>query len=65
MRTKAKTPEAPLAYRVPEFCRRVGICASTFWKYSAMGRIKTVRLGHRVVVPADEVEKILREGFEK
>jgi predicted site-specific integrase-resolvase len=55
--------EAPLAYRVPDFCLRIGISAATFWKYHKLGNIRTVKLGHRVVVPADEVSRILKEGF--
>jgi excisionase family DNA binding protein len=57
-----KQTEAPLAYRVPEFCRRIGVSPSTFWKHHAQGKIRTIRIGRRSLVPADEVARILREG---
>jgi hypothetical protein len=62
--TKAvKQIEELLALRVPVFCQRLGVCPSTFWKYHKLGHIRTVKLGHRVVVPADEVQRILKQGF--
>jgi predicted DNA-binding transcriptional regulator AlpA len=58
-----KQADAPqLAIRVPDFCKRIGLSRSTFWKYHKLGRIRTVSLGARVVVPADEVARILKEG---
>jgi predicted site-specific integrase-resolvase len=63
MRTKAtKTPEAPLAYRVPDFCARIGIAKSTFWKFQAAGKIRTFSIGRRTLVPAQEVQRILEQG---
>jgi hypothetical protein len=63
MRNVTKAPEEPLALRVGDFCARIGICKSSFWKFQAAGKIRTVRLGRRVVVPNTEVQRILREGF--
>jgi excisionase family DNA binding protein len=54
--------QTPLALRVKEFCQRVGVSPSTFWKYHKAGKIRVVRVGGRVLVPADEVERILSEG---
>ena len=67
MRSKATNtpdaPQAPLAYRVDDFCRQIGVCKSSFWKFRALGKIRTVKLGRRVVIPHDEVQRILSEGF--
>jgi hypothetical protein len=52
-----------LAYRIPQFCRAIGISTSSFWKYHGLGKIHTVKLGRRVVVPADEAARLLREGI--
>lgn len=54
----------PLAYRVNDFCRRLGVSPSTFWKYAALGKIHTIRIGGRTLVPADEAARILREGVQ-
>ena len=52
--------ESPLAYRVKEFCERIRISPSTFWKHVKLGKIRVVRIGGRVLVPATEAEAILR-----
>lgn len=51
--------DAQLAYRVKEFCELIRISPSTFWKYVAQGKIRTTRIGGRVLIPAAEVERIL------
>lgn len=51
------------AHRVKQFCRDVGISPSTFWKYARLGRIKTIRIGGRVLVPNAEALRILDEGL--
>jgi len=50
----------PLAYRVREFCDRIRISPSTFWKYVRAGKIRVIRIGGRTLVPANEVQRILR-----
>lgn len=57
-----KRIDPPLAYRVPDFCARVGIAKATFWKYQALGKIRTFKIGKRVLIPQDEVTQILKEG---
>jgi excisionase family DNA binding protein len=56
--------EAPLSLRVKDFCSRVGISPSTFWKWVALGKFKVVRFGGRTLVPYTEVERFLREGVQ-
>jgi excisionase family DNA binding protein len=55
----------PLAMRLKDFCERMGISRSTFWKYVKAGRINVIRFGGRVLIPAQEVERILAEGVQK
>ncbi|MGE0235881.1 helix-turn-helix transcriptional regulator [Methylocystis sp.] len=50
------------AHRVKQFCERVGISASTFWKYVRQEKIRTIRIGGRVLVPHAEALRILSEG---
>ena len=56
--------DEPATLRVKEFCKKMGISPSTFWKYVAIGKLKTVRLGGCTLVPYSEVERILNGGFE-
>jgi excisionase family DNA binding protein len=49
----------PFAYRVKDFCARIGISPSTFWKLVSRGEIRVIRIGGRTLVPAAEVSRIL------
>jgi hypothetical protein len=52
-----------LALRVKDFCARVGISPATFWKYTRLEKIHTIRIGGRVLVPMTEVNRILNHGI--
>lgn len=51
------------AWRVREFCEAHRISNSTFWKYVGLGKIKIIRIGGRVLVPAAEALRISTEGI--
>jgi excisionase family DNA binding protein len=55
--------ETIMALRVKDFCQRIGISASTFWKYHKRGKIKAIRIGGRVLVPHAEALRIATEGL--
>lgn len=57
------TPGAELALRVKDFCARIGISRSTFWKHARAGKIRVIKIGSRVLVPADEAQRVAREGL--
>ncbi len=61
MSSKIET-DAPLAYRVRDFCRKVGISSSTFYKNVGLGKIRVVKIGGRTLVPATEAERLLEGG---
>ncbi|WP_363351393.1 helix-turn-helix domain-containing protein [Methylocystis echinoides] len=50
---------SPLAYRVKDFCTRVGICPATFYKLVKLGKIRVVKIGGRTLVPAAEADRLL------
>lgn len=52
---------APLAHRIPEACRRLGIGRSKFYELATAGEIKTFRIGSRVLVPESELVRIMGE----
>ena len=56
-------PEAPLAFQVKAFCKRIGISPSTFWKYVKAGKIRVIRIGGRTLVPGPEAMRISSEGL--
>lgn len=56
--------QEPLALRVKDFCQRVSISPSTFWKYAKARKIRIIRIGGRVLVPASEVMRIAAEGLQ-
>ena len=61
--TKTAAAAIVRAHRVKPFCRDVGISPSTFWKYVNLGKIKTIRIGGRVLVPHAEALRIASEGL--
>lgn len=61
--SEKKAPIERQAWRVREFCEAHRISNSTFWKYAGLGKIRVIRIGGRVLVPATEAERIAREGL--
>lgn len=53
-------PSGPRAYRVQDFCRAFGISRSTVYNLMADGRLQTVRIAGRRLIPADAAEALLR-----
>jgi excisionase family DNA binding protein len=57
--------DAPaLAYRVGPFCRSIGIGRTKFYELMARGKIRTVIIGGRRLIPAAEAHRLVREGCE-
>jgi predicted site-specific integrase-resolvase len=52
-----------LALRINQFCARIGISPATFWKYHKLGKIRSIRIGTRVLIPMIEVNRIVTEGL--
>ena len=56
-------PDPPfLAYRVKAFCACLGLGRTKFYELVRDGKIKTVVIGGRRLVPADEARHLVREG---
>jgi excisionase family DNA binding protein len=51
--------EIPLAYQVNPFCRLMGIGRSHFYDLVKEGKIRTVLIGGRRVIPASEAKRLL------
>lgn len=66
--TKTATPlpapsDADRVSRVEEVADLTGLSVSAVYKMFADGRIRTITLGKRRVVPAEEMRRILTEGI--
>ncbi len=54
----------PLAVGVDEAGKLLGLSPWTIRQYVARGRIRAVRIGRRVLVPMEVLEKVMVEGVE-
>ena len=57
------TAETPFAYRIKDFCTRIGISPSTFWKLVAEEKIRVIRIGGRTLIPHAEAVRIVENGI--
>lgn len=55
-------PTVKRAYRVLDFCRAFGVSRSTVYSLMSAGKLRTVRVAGRRLIPADAAEDLLREG---
>lgn len=51
---------ARLAYSIPRFCAEADIGRSTVYQEIAAGRLRTVKVGKRTLIPAEEAHAWLR-----
>lgn len=54
---------APIAYRIPDAAEAIGVSAATLRREIRAGRIRTVHIGRRVVVPASELHRITTDAL--
>ncbi len=57
--TKPAPRRPPVGYHVAEAYEMLRISRSTFDKLAAAEKIRTIRLGGRVLCPASEIDRIL------
>ena len=50
-----------MAFRVQEFCDAIGLSRSSFYNLVKAGKLKTVVIGGRRLVPASEIARLLSE----
>lgn len=46
-----------------DFCAQFGVAPSTTYRWLREGRIRSLRLGRRYLIPREELERIEREGL--
>jgi excisionase family DNA binding protein len=52
----------PLAYRINDFAKAVGIGRTTIYRLIAEGKICPIRIAGRVLIPANEVDRLFSEA---
>lgn len=53
--------QPPLIHRIPDACARLGIGRTTLHHMIKRGEIKPIKLGGRVVIPEEELQRIVSE----
>jgi excisionase family DNA binding protein len=61
-RLKPDAP-APAAYSIKVVAERLGLSYRTIWRGVREGRVKSIRCGGAVRIPAGELEKVCTKGF--
>jgi len=55
-------PNEPLAYRVNEFCRIVGLGRTTVYALIAAGKLATIKIGGRRLITREAALALIAEG---
>ena len=58
--TKSPDQIQPLAWRINDACKRIGISRATIYKMAAGGRLRIVKIGGRSLVPDAEIERLAK-----
>lgn len=51
---------SPRAYTMQAFCKAYGLSRSTAYELMARGKLRSVRVGGRRLIPADAAEELLK-----
>jgi excisionase family DNA binding protein len=54
----------PLAHTVSDACRRLGISRSRLYLLLSSGEIRSIKVGHRTLVPESELQKFVASRLE-
>jgi excisionase family DNA binding protein len=55
-------PNEPLAYRVNEFCRVVGLGRTKVYALIAEGKLVTIKIGGRRLIPREAALALIADG---
>lgn len=54
---------AKRAERLKDFAASLGVSYDSVFRAARAGKLKTVRFGKSILVPAEEAERVMREGL--
>lgn len=58
----AQTQLPPLALKIDDACRSIGIGRTSIYKLIADGKLRPVKLAGRTLIPRAELERLLAES---
>jgi len=61
----SESNHTPLAHQIPAACHRVGLGRTTLYELIKQGRIKTIKVGSRTLIPETELQRFIAEQMEK
>lgn len=59
-----KFSDKPKNLTIKQFCQQLPCSRATVDKYIGLKKIKTIRVGRRVLIPSDEFNRIALEGLQ-
>lgn len=55
---------APLANKIPDACRRLGIGRTVLYELIKSGELRTIKIGTRTLIPETELQKVIASRLE-
>lgn len=55
---------APLANKIPDACRRLGIGRTVLYELIKSGEVRTIKIGTRTLIPEGELQKVIASRLE-
>lgn len=55
------TSTRPAGYSIPDAARQLSISRSGMYRLIRSGEIRMVKIGHRSVIPASEIDRLLED----
>ena len=56
-------PASRMGYSVAEAADKLGLAPSGIWKWIALGKIHSVKIGNRRIISARGLQRLLSEGI--
>jgi len=50
---------APLAHKIPDACRRIGIGRTALYELIKTGEIRAIKIGSRTLIPEAELQRVI------
>lgn len=63
MQTHEDKP-APLAHKIPDACRRIGIGRTALYELIKSGEVRPIKIGCRTLIPEAELQKVIASRME-
>jgi len=57
--TSSSDQAAPLAHKVPDACRRIGIGRTVLYELIKAGEVRAIKIGCRTLIPEAELQRVI------